>query len=192
MEIEIPELIKTIENQRYEKKDKRIRKTTFNQRREVAFQPLIEFISKAVQDQKVAQANLKIMGTEVVISLETCVINLPFSSIRPLKRVVGSQKKMAVNVYVMIADPKLNRSKFRIDELASANDFVKNPAADLKKITNWLNTQIKSAHEYQKAVKAKPKKKTTRKRRTRRTSRKRTNRRRKTTRKRTSRRRSRK
>ena len=162
VKIEAPELIKDIEDRKFLTKTKQVRKTTFNHRRQAAFQPLVEWMRKAVQHHYVAQANLKVMGTKATVSLETCVINLPFSSVRPLKRVVGSQKTMPVNVYVMIADPMVNRSKFRIDEIASADDFVKSTTDDLTRISNWLNQQIEQIHRNQKTAKSKPKKKTRR------------------------------
>ncbi|XIF20578.1 MAG: hypothetical protein AJITA_01354 [Acetilactobacillus jinshanensis] len=173
MQMDADQLIQQIDNEKFAVQTKSVRKTTLTNNFSKAFQPLIKFMIQKLNAHQPAQANLKVMGTPMVISLEVNVINLPYTSIRPMKRLVTNDGKMTANVYVMIADPDVNRSKFRLDQVASADDFVKQPADDVAFIKNWLADQvkkIKANQEYaKKHPKTKRKKKTTRRRRTRRT-----------------------
>ena len=92
---------------------------------------------------------------------------------------------MDAHVYVMMSDPQLNRSKFRIDEVALTDDFIKSNADDLAKLQKWLTKQLKQLKAYQERLAKIPKatKRAKKARRSHRTSKKRrTARKRKTTR----------
>lgn len=177
MQMDADQLIQQIDNQKFAIQNKTVRKTTLTKDFSKAIQPLIKFIIQNLSDQKPAQANLKVQGTSMVISLEVNVINLPYTSIRPMKRIITNGGKMTVNVYVMIADPDVNRSKFRLDQVASAERFAGQPASDVKFIKDWLAKQVKQIKVNRESAKKHPKakraKKATRKRRTRRTYRRR-------------------
>ncbi|QBP18920.1 hypothetical protein [Acetilactobacillus jinshanensis] len=190
MQMDADQLIQQIDNKKFATQTKSVRKTTLTKNFSKAVQPMIKFMIQNLNDHQAAQANVKVMSTEMVISLEVNVINLPYTSIRPMKRLITNDGKMMANVYVMIADPDVNRSKFRLDQVASVDDFIKHPDDDVAFIKNWLADQvkkIKANQEYaKKHPKAKKTKKTTRARRTKRTYRKKRTRR--TYRRRTSRR----
>ena len=185
MKLDADQVIKTIDDQKFATRNKKVRQTTLSKHPQTAFKALVAFIKRQIKKKQLGQANLQVTGTKMVISLEINVINMPYSSIRPLKRLITNEGVMDAHVYVMMSDPQLNRSKFRIDEVALTDDFIKSNADDLAKLQEWLTKQLKQLKAYQERLAKIPKatKRAKKARRSRRTSKKRrTARKRKTTR----------
>ena len=155
MQINADQLIQQITDQKYPTLNKSIRRSTLKNGR--AFQPLIKFVNQQLENHQAAQTNLKVLGTDWVFSLEVNVINLPYSSIRPMKRLVTNNGQMPANVYVMFSAHDLNRSHFRIDEVTTADDFIQRPTNDLTQINRWIKDQLAKLKANQAAEKAKPK-----------------------------------
>ena len=150
-------LIQQIDAKKFATTSKNVRKATVLNHFDRALRPLMKFISQEIAARQPAQANLKVMGTPTVISLEINVINLPYTSIRPMKRLVTNNGKMTANVYVMIASPDVNRSKFRLDRVDSADRFPKRITPDLKQIASWFADQLKKIQQNRKLAKERPK-----------------------------------
>lgn len=52
-----------------------------------------------------------------------------------------------VNVYLVIVSPLVNQSGLRIDEVASADDYVGNVANYLDMMNNWVSEHLAAVKE---------------------------------------------
>lgn len=96
-----------------------------------------------------------------VIRLETNLINIPMGeSERLLPKLIEGDDPRAVNLYLTIKNDDVNRSGFRIDLLASADELSQKSAADfVKSAQEWITSHLAMINENRQAAAEKAKKK---------------------------------
>lgn len=142
-----------------------------------ALDPLVTATVANLQAGKLSRATVTITSAEpTVISLETGIINLPFADAKKVTNFLEAEELAPLAVYLIIESPHVNVSGLRIDLVASGDDFVAGPAAQLTAITAAVSEKLATIEENRLApkptVKEAPaaKKKTTRKSTTRKTA----------------------
>ncbi|CAI2560677.1 MULTISPECIES: hypothetical protein [Apilactobacillus] len=114
-----------------------------------AFQPLMEFMEEQVNSGRLASALLQVKGEDISFYLQNNIVNLPFRYIKNISKMMSDETNCPLNVYMFVESPDVNRSKMRIDELSSQDDFAVN--ADLSaKLGAWANDQLAAIEENQK------------------------------------------
>ncbi|USS84482.1 hypothetical protein M3M35_03970 [Fructilactobacillus myrtifloralis] len=104
--------------------------------------PLVQFVEAAINSDKIASADLQVSDAEVLVQLQTSIINLPLAYGKNIHKIMVDDGEVDVNVYMIIAAPAINKSKLRIDELLDATTFVKQPDQALDQFTAWMQTQL--------------------------------------------------
>lgn len=107
-----------------------------------AIQPLVDFMTTAIQNNQLAQGNLVFDGSDILVRLENNVINIPYANVNPIKKMLSPEADMAVNVYSIIESPDVNVSSLRIDKVASAEDFVAHADEMAPGIATWLDEKL--------------------------------------------------
>ncbi|USS90593.1 hypothetical protein [Fructilactobacillus carniphilus] len=114
--------------------------------------PLVEFVEAAVNSDKLASADLQVSDADILVQLQTSIINLPLAYGKNIHKIMVGDGEVDVNVYMIIAAPEINRSKLRIDELMAAEQLVKDPDQALDQFTDWLEAQLTTLAENQQAA----------------------------------------
>ena len=161
MDIAVATLTETIENASYNAHDFKVTRAAFKKDgAEKYVSALVDFISEAIDRNELGQANLVFSDDEIVVRLEINAINLPYSSLNPLKKMLDPEATLPVNVYSIIESPDVNVSHLRIDKVASADDFVAHEKDAVSGIVNWLDEKMATIdnHEENAEEAKKPKK----------------------------------
>lgn len=101
-------------------------------------QPVYDYVEEQLNLGKLAYGEVKASDEDVAIRLETNLINLPFQDAKVISKMMQDQETLPVNVYLVISSPWVNKSSLRIDEVASADDYVGNVANYLDQMNNWV------------------------------------------------------
>ncbi|GLB47359.1 hypothetical protein WR164_13380 [Philodulcilactobacillus myokoensis] len=175
MQINIKNFISEITDEKFQKQSQSTTKGNLTKHFNATIKSAVNFIVQNIKKNQIAQAELVTKRPETSIRLELNVINLPLRYAKNIGKVTKDDANYDLNVYMVIESPDVNRSKLRIDELASADDFNQNPDQYLPKFKAWVNNQFEqiddnkqsgSKKETQKATsnkKTSTKKKTTKK-----------------------------
>lgn len=75
------------------------------------------------------------------------MINLPFQDAKIISKMLQDEETLPVNVYLVIVSPLVNQSGLRIDEVASADDYVGNVANYLDMMNNWVSEHLAAVKE---------------------------------------------
>ncbi len=62
-------------------------------------------------------------------------------------KMLQDEETLPVNVYLVIVSPLVNQSGLRIDEVASADDYVGNVANYLDMVNNWVSEHLAAVKE---------------------------------------------
>lgn len=82
-------------------------------------------VRKAIDKQQLIQADLVIDFPEpTIITVETGIINLPFANVNKVTNFLEADEIVPVRVYLVVASPFVNVSGLRIDEIATAADYL--------------------------------------------------------------------
>lgn len=99
---------------------------------------MVDFVIDALNSGRLAQTQFAVQAeTPVTFSLETNIINLPFSNWKKINNFFTDDETPEVNVYLEIESDAINVSKFRIDKIGSGDEFMENAAqikSDLAKL----------------------------------------------------------
>lgn len=117
------------------------------------FQPLVEFMVTAIQNNQLAQANSFFRGDDIMVRLENNVINLPYQNIDSIKKIMSSKSTMFVNVYSIIESPDVNVSSLRIDKVASADYFVSHIDEMKVRVANWMDNILLTINNHKNILK---------------------------------------
>lgn len=138
-------------------------------------------VRKAIDKQQLIQADLVIDFPEpTIITVETGIINLPFANVNKVTNFLEADEIVPVRVYLVVASPFVNVSGLRIDEIATAADYLtgfetlnKQMTASVHEKLDHIQEEMAKPKETAKPVPAN-KQKTPAKKTTRRTATKRT------------------
>ncbi|WEV39599.1 hypothetical protein OZX56_01185 [Lactobacillus sp. ESL0684] len=121
---------------------------------------MVEQTATAIKHDSLSQIALEVTGQRPVrFSLETNLINLPYSNYKKVANFFNEDEEYPVLVYFETASDYLNASNFRIDQLATQEELNQNPNEVIAKLTAEISAKLKQVREYQKP--AAPAKKTT-------------------------------
>lgn len=110
-------------------------------------QPVYDYVEEQLNLGKLAYGEVKASDEDVAIRLETNLINLPFQDAKVISKMMQDQETLPVNVYLVISSPWVNKSSLRIDEVASADDYVGNVANYLDRMNNWVAEHLDMVKE---------------------------------------------
>lgn len=110
-------------------------------------QPVYDYVEEQLNLGKLAYGEVKASDEDVAIRLETNLINLPFQDAKVISKMMQDQETLPVNVYLVISSPWVNKSSLRIDEVASADDYVGNVANYLDQMNNWVAEHLDMVKE---------------------------------------------
>lgn len=110
-------------------------------------QPVYDYVEEQLNLGKLAYGEVKASDEDVVLRLETNLINLPFADAKIISKMMQDQGTLPVNVYLVIESPWVNKSSLRIDEITSADDFVGNVANYADKMNTWYADHLAMVKE---------------------------------------------
>ncbi|PAL00580.1 hypothetical protein B8W96_05805 [Lentilactobacillus parakefiri] len=110
-------------------------------------QPVYDYVEEQLNLGKLAYGEVKASDEDVSLRLETNLINLPFQDAKVISKMMQDQATLPVNVYIVIVSPWVNKSSLRIDEVASADDYVGNVANYLDQMNNWVSEHLDMVKE---------------------------------------------
>ncbi|MBW1604900.1 hypothetical protein [Lactobacillus sp. Sy-1] len=142
MEIDVEKFIDQVTDEQFKATNFTIKKAALEADLSKAFAPMVSFIAEQIQSDQIAQARLIVEDADTVFKLETNVINLPFDYVKAISKIMSGEGVQPVNVYMIVESPEVNRSKLRIDETATADDFVASQAQMVTKVVDWAQTQL--------------------------------------------------
>lgn len=88
-------------------------------------QPVYDYVEEQLNLGKLAYGEVKASDEDVTLRLETNLINLPYEDAKVISKMMQDQDgTLPINVYLVISSPWVNKSSLRIDEVASADDYV--------------------------------------------------------------------
>lgn len=112
-------------------------------------------VRKAIDKQQLIQADLVIDFPEpTIITVETGIINLPFANVNKVTNFLEADEIVPVRVYLVVASPFVNVSGLRIDEIATAADYLTGFETLNKQMTASVHEKLDHIQEEM----AKPKK----------------------------------
>lgn len=114
--------------------------------------PLANFVEAALNSDKIASAELWIGDADLLIKLQTSIINLPLHYGKNIHKIMVGDGEVDVNVYMLMDAEKLNKTGSRIDELASSDDFVADVSGNVAKFNDWVKTQLQTIAENEQAA----------------------------------------
>ena len=92
---------------------------------EVGLTKVFADVRKAIDKQQLIQADLVIDFPEpTIITVETGIINLPFANVNKVTNFLEADEIVPVRVYLVVSSPFVNVSGLRIDEIATAADYL--------------------------------------------------------------------
>ncbi|USS88295.1 hypothetical protein M3M39_02110 [Fructilactobacillus hinvesii] len=149
MKIDENEFVTEAEAVTYAQKTITVSLAELSEQTEPTIQPLVQFLEAAINSDKLASANLQVNDAEVLIQLQTSIINLPLTYGKNIHKIMVDDGEVDVNVYMIITAPEINRSKLWIDELMAADQLVANPEQALRQFTDWVEAQLTTLAENQ-------------------------------------------
>ena len=92
---------------------------------DAAMAKVFEDVRRGIEKDQLIQADLVIDFPEpTTITVETGVINLPFANVNKITNFLEPDEIVPVRVYLIVTSPFINVSGLRIDEAATAADYL--------------------------------------------------------------------
>lgn len=170
MEIDAQKFIEDVENEKFETFSTEVALASVKKDPQKAFAEAMDFMDEQINSGRLASALVQVKGEEISFYLQNDIVNLPYRYIKNISKMMSDQGNCPLNVYMIVESTDVNRSKLRIDELSSQDDFAVNDDINAK-LVEWVNQQLAAvdenraiADEAEKQTdKKKPAKKTTKK-----------------------------
>ncbi|TLQ51429.1 hypothetical protein FEZ34_04400 [Lacticaseibacillus casei] len=111
-------------------------------------------VRSAIEKNQLIQADLVIDFPEpTTITVETGVINLPFANVNKITNFLEPDEIVPVRVYLIVTSPFVNVSGLRIDETATAADYLQ----DFATINDQMIASVQEKLDHIQTEMAKPK-----------------------------------
>ena len=111
-------------------------------------------VRAAIEKDQLIQADLVVDFPEpTTITVETGIINLPFANVNKIPNFLEPDEIVPVRVYLIVASPFVNVSGLRIDEAATAADYLQ----DFDTINAQMTASVQEKLEHIQTEMAKPK-----------------------------------
>ncbi|WP_283679404.1 hypothetical protein [Lentilactobacillus sp. Marseille-Q4993] len=163
MKRDVTDFVETVKADQVEVKEFELSLKQLIKAQKKDFTDVFDFIAKQVSSDKLGVAEIKVSDTDAVVRLETNVINLPIQEIDRVKKMMGDEGELEINIYLVATSEFVNQSGLRIDEVASAADFAANPDDFSSQMLDWISDQATKISEGIENDKKLDKKKTTKK-----------------------------
>ncbi|PWF99837.1 hypothetical protein [Levilactobacillus bambusae] len=142
MKLTVQTFLDEINADQFKKQTKSLSLATFLDDPVAGMNSLYTFVRDEVLEGHLAQGELKIEGTEGSFRVETNVINLPMAEPNVISKITVGEEERELMIYIMVQDPKINVSSFRIDEVCSADAYVDDFDSAKVKMDDWLLSQV--------------------------------------------------
>lgn len=152
MDILVKDFIEQVEAEGYTQANFDTTLATLTKDPEKAIKPVVKTLTDAVKADQLAGVALTVTDADIVIRLETSVINLPLQYVNAMKKMLSDDETLAVNVYSVIESPDVNASSLRIDKVASVADFDAHNADMAGAVGDWIADQLAQIEANQKAA----------------------------------------
>lgn len=132
---------------------------------------LVKEAVMAIKKDSLIQTQIVVAGRRAAIfSLEANIINLPYADYKKIANFVNDDEVKPVNVYFETRSEYVNVSGFRIDELASGDELVKQADEYIDKLADMIQIKLKEIKEFEVPKKAAASEKKSTKKATKKTS----------------------
>ncbi len=109
--------------------------------------PIYDFVEEQLNLGKLGYGEVRVDDADLSVRLETNLINLPLSEIKRIDKMISDEDELPLNVYLVMISPNVNVSGLRIDEVASADDFVGNLDTYLPMMNDWVADHLAAVQE---------------------------------------------
>lgn len=128
---------------------------------------MIKEVVAAFKHNSLIQTQLAVTGQRpVTFSLETNIINLPYSNYKRIANFFDEGQEYPLNVYFETRSEYVNVSGFRIDQLATEEETEQDTAKVVDQLVEAIIEKLTTVREYKKPEKKETEKKTTAKKTT--------------------------
>ncbi len=114
-------------------------------------QPIYEFVEELVNTGKVGYGELRVDDADLVISLETNLINLPLQEVKRIDKMISDNETLPLNIYLVMSSPFVNASNLRIDQVATADEFIGHLDTYVPTMNSWVTDHLEDVQDNMKA-----------------------------------------
>lgn len=159
MKINLKDLIEKIENQDYIQDLETVKYGDLSKSK-AKIKPyaskMVKEVVAALKHNSLVQTQLAVSGQRpVTFSLETNIINLPYSNYKKISNFFDEGVDYDLNVYFETSSEYVNVSHFRIDQLATEKELLADPDKFVDVLVDNIVEKLQVVREYQKPEKAK-------------------------------------
>jgi hypothetical protein len=104
--------------------------------------PLVSSMKDSIKSNEIKSCELNFTDLDAKVYLQNNIINLPFRYAKNIGKIIKDDDNLDISVYMIIESEDINRSKLRIDKLASASQFIDQDFTD--DFSKWLNNQLET------------------------------------------------
>lgn len=153
MKIKLNELVNKIENEDYIQDQETLKygevSKSKTKLKSYASQMVKEVVA-AYKHNSLIRTSLEVIGQRpVLFSLETNIINLPYSNYKRIYNFTDEETENDLNLYFETSSEYLNVSGFRIDLLATEAELLADEAAIVEKLTTAMSEKLQTVREYE-------------------------------------------
>lgn len=153
MKIKLNELVNKIENEDYIQDQETVKygevSKSKTKLKSYASQMVKEVVA-AYKHDSLIRTSLEVTGQRpVLFSLETNIINLPYSNYKRIYNFTDEETENDLNLYFETSSEYLNVSGFRIDQLATETELLADEAAIVEKLTTAMSEKLQTVREYE-------------------------------------------
>ncbi|CCI87625.1 hypothetical protein [Lactobacillus gigeriorum] len=153
MKIKLNELVNKIENEDYIQDQETVKygevSKSKTKLKSYASQMVKEVVA-AYKHDSLIRTSLEVTGQRpVLFSLETNIINLPYSNYKRIYNFTDEETENDLNLYFETSSECLNVSGFRIDQLATEAELLADEAAIVEKLTTAMSEKLQTVREYE-------------------------------------------
>lgn len=164
MEMNVLNFVELIKEDKYQKQLTTMKRSELNKTKLKKFvhETLMD-VAENLNSGYMSQHQLHLEGRRpLTVGVETGIVNLPYENVDKVTKIMTEEDNREVAVYMTASSDFLNKSGFRIDQLATADDFIANEESFEEPMIAWIETQIQLVKDYQveEPKKAEPKKET--------------------------------
>lgn len=111
---------------------------------------MVKEVVAAYKHNSLIRTSLEVTGQRpVLFSLETNIINLPYSNYKRIYNFTDEETENDLNLYFETSSEYLNVSGFRIDQLATEAELLADEAAIVEKLTTAMSEKLQTVREYE-------------------------------------------
>lgn len=147
MNRDVTSFIADVTNEKVEHKTVNIKLADLVAKPDETMAPIYEFVEEQLNLGKLGYGEVQVDDADVNIRLETNLINLPLQDIKRIDKMISDEDTLPVNVYLVMSSPYVNVSSLRIDEVASADEFIEDMDHYLPMMNTWLADHLAAVQE---------------------------------------------